>query len=83
MSSKGQIVIPKEIRKNFKKNELLVFLEQNGQIILKKSEEIYEKFEEDFENAQKYTKLVQDYEKGNLKINKMQDKDFLEEIEKW
>ena len=36
MSSKGQIVIPSEMRKNFSRNERFILIQNKDQIILKK-----------------------------------------------
>ena len=59
MSSREQIVIPKNMRKNFKWNEEIILLEIDGEIILKNKKEISEKlsneinFKKGFEEAYK------------------------------
>jgi AbrB family looped-hinge helix DNA binding protein len=66
MSSKGQVVIPNSIRKNFKIGENIVFVEKNGEILLKNMNDFSKKFQEDFSRAKKYTSMIEAYERGEL-----------------
>jgi len=55
MSSRGQVVIPLEMRKDLKEGVKLVVMRNKGQIILKKAEDFAENIEEDW-NLQKEQK---------------------------
>ncbi|PIU61344.1 AbrB family transcriptional regulator [archaeon CG07_land_8_20_14_0_80_38_8] len=81
MSSKGQVVIPSEMRKGIKEGDKLLIIRNNGQLIMKKTSDLDENLKEDIEFAKETEKAWQEYEKGNFK--KMSAKDFLEELEKW
>ena len=66
ISSKGQVVIPNSVRKNFQKGEKVVFIEKNGELIMKNMKDFSKKFQEDFLRAQKYTKMIEAYDRGEL-----------------
>ena len=83
MSSRGQIVIPSEMRKNIKIGEKLVILENNGQFIIKKVSEIKDNFEEDLKFARKTNEVIDRFEAGKGKFNRMKEKEFLDELETW
>ena len=53
MSSKGQVVIPKNMRKSFKEGEDIIFIEEGGKIILKNKDSLSKTFKEDLEFAKK------------------------------
>jgi len=78
MSSKGQIVIPKEMRKDIKEGDRFVIMKRNKQIILQKADE---NIIEDIEFARRTEKAWQDYEKGNFRS--MSKEEFLQELKKW
>ena len=40
MSSKGQVVIPAEMRKSFQEGEKLIIIKNNGRIIMKKASDL-------------------------------------------
>jgi AbrB family looped-hinge helix DNA binding protein len=81
MSSKGQIVIPKDMRKGFKEGEKLILIKNKGRILMKKADNIDENFQEDIEFAQRTEAALQRIEKG--KGIRMSMDDFLEDMEKW
>jgi AbrB family looped-hinge helix DNA binding protein len=81
LSSKGQIVIPLEMRNNFNEGEKLVIIKNEEQLILKKASDFNKKFEEDLIFAKRTEDALKKYEKGLYK--EMNDKSFTNEIEKW
>ncbi|MBT3985546.1 AbrB/MazE/SpoVT family DNA-binding domain-containing protein [archaeon] len=83
MSSKGQIVIPVEMREGIKEGEKLVIIRNNNQIIIEKVDQIRKSLEKDIARAKKVDKLVQNYETGKGKWVEMEFDDFVEEMKKW
>ncbi|MEK6860445.1 MAG: AbrB/MazE/SpoVT family DNA-binding domain-containing protein [Nanoarchaeota archaeon] len=81
MSSKGQIVIPIELRKGIKEGETLMVIKNDNQLILKKATELDKKMKEDLEFAKRTEEAWKRYEKGEFKSLKAED--FLKELEKW
>lgn len=73
MNSKGQIVIPAEIRCDIKEGEKFVVIRNDSQIILKKIKDL--KF------AKRTDEAFERYKKGKFK--KMDFDDFIAEINKW
>jgi len=64
MSSKGQIVIPSEMREDIKEGEELLILKDENRIILKKVDKISEEMREDLEFAKRTEEAWQQIEKG-------------------
>lgn len=81
MSSKGQIVIPQEMRGDMKVGEKIVIMKSRGNLVLKREKEFSKKLEEDLEFARRTEKAYKSYERGEFKS--MDADDFLKEIEKW
>ena len=81
MSSKGQVVIPQEMRKGIKEGEKIVLIKNKDQIIMKKASKMDKNFEEDLEFARRTEEAYKRYEKGEFK--EMDFDDFLKEAEKW
>ena len=81
MSSKGQVVIPLEMRKGIKEGEKLVIIKNGEQIIMKKASSMDKNLEEDLEFARRTEEAYKKYEKGEF-ISLPADK-FLEELKKW
>ena len=81
MSSKGQVVIPLEMRKGIKKGDKLVIIKRGQQIIMKKASDMDKNLEEDLEFARRTEEAYKKYEKGEF-ISLPADK-FLEELKKW
>lgn len=81
ISSKGQIVIPSEMRADFKEGEKLLIIKDDDRIILKKAEKVSEQMREDLEFAKRTEEAYKRHERGEFK--KMSVDKFLEELEKW
>ena len=81
MSSKGQIVIPQEMREDIKEGEKLVIIKSGKQIIMKKATDMDKNLEEDLEFARRAEEALKKYEKGKF-ISLPKDK-FLRELKKW
>lgn len=81
MSSKGQVVIPAEMRKNISEGEKLIIIQSNDQLIMKKASKIDVSVADDLEFAKRTEAAWKRYEKGEFKTKKSED--FLKELEKW
>ena len=81
MSSKGQIVIPSEMRGEFKEGEQFVVIKNGKQLILKTAKDFDKNLEEDLIFAKRTEEAWKRYEKGELK--EMDFDDFLKEVKKW
>lgn len=81
MSSKGQIVIPSELRENMKEGEQLIIIKNDHQLILKKASEMNKNLKEDIEFAKRTEAAWKEYEKGKFK--RMSFDEFLAEAKKW
>jgi len=81
MSSKGQVVIPAEMRTDIDEGEKLLIIQNDKQIIMKKASELDKNVAEDIEFAKKTEEAWKRYEKGEFKS--MDAKDFLKTLEKW
>jgi AbrB family looped-hinge helix DNA binding protein len=81
MSSKGQIVIPADMREGINEGEKLVIIRNKNQIILKKEKDFSDKLEEDLEFAKRTEEAWKSYERGEF--ISMDSTDFLKELEKW
>lgn len=81
ISSKGQVVIPQDIREkmNLEEGETLSVSMQNNLIVLKKMENNLEK--EDLETLAEIKEAWKEIAEG--KFRKMKSEDFLKEIETW
>ena len=81
ISSKGQVVIPLEMRKNLKEGDKLVVIKNKDQIILKKADSFDKNLEEDLEFARRTEEAWKKYERGEFK--EMEFDKFIEEMKKW
>ena len=81
MSSKGQVVIPSELREGFKEGEKILVIKSGGKLILKKARDMDEKLKDDLIFAKRTEEAWKRYEKGEFKT--MSADDFLKELEKW
>jgi len=81
MSSKGQVVIPAEMRKDIKEGEKLIIIKNNKQIIMKKASKLDENLKEDLEFARRTEEAYKRIEAGEG-IRMDFDK-FIEEMKKW
>jgi AbrB family looped-hinge helix DNA binding protein len=81
ISSKGQIVIPSHLRKNFIQGEELLIIKNKDQMILHRLKDMDKKFKEDLAFAKDTEKMLQKYKRGEFKHKSA--KEFLKELEKW
>ena len=81
MSSKGQIVIPSELRKNIKEGETLMIIKNDNQLIIKKATELDKKMKEDLEFAKRTEEAWKRYERGEF--IEMEFDEFIEKLKKW
>lgn len=64
MSSKGQVVIPLEMREDIKEGEKLVVIRNKDQIILKKAKKFDKNIEEDLEFAKRTEEAWKEIDEG-------------------
>lgn len=81
MSSKGQIVIPSEMREGFKEGEKFVVIKSGKQLILKSEKDFDENLKDDLIFAKRTEEAWKKYEKGEFK--EMDFDEFLKESKKW
>ncbi|MDP4039735.1 MAG: AbrB/MazE/SpoVT family DNA-binding domain-containing protein [Candidatus Pacearchaeota archaeon] len=81
MSSKGQVVIPQALRKDFKEGDKIVVIRNNDQIILKKADKFDKNIEEDLEFAKRTEEAYKRVDSGEY-ISVDSDNLF-EEMKKW
>ena len=81
ISSKGQVVIPQEMRDKLKEGDKLVVIKNDGQIILKKMEDFNKNLQEDLEFAKRTEEAWKRYDRGEFIA--MDAENFLTEIKKW
>ena len=81
MSSKGQIVIPQEMREDLKAGEKIVIIKSHGNLLLKREKEFSKKLEEDLICAKRAEAAYKKYEKGEF--ISMEYDEFLEQVKKW
>jgi AbrB family looped-hinge helix DNA binding protein len=80
ISSKGQIVIPKDLRKNFKKDSKVIIIKRKDSMILKNVEDLDVNFEEDLLFAMRTEEALKRCERSSKLMEKDQ---FFEELDKW
>jgi len=80
MSSKGQIVIPAEMRADIKKGEQIVIIKAGDQIIMEKASKFDEKLKEDLIFAKRTEEAYKKYERGEFK--EMDFDKFIAELKK-
>jgi len=81
MSSKGQVVIPIEMRKNIREGDKLLLIQNDDQLIMKKATKLDENLKEDLEFARRTEEAWKRYEKGEF--IEMDFDNFLKEVKKW
>ncbi len=81
MSSKGQVVIPVEMRDNLHEGDKILVIQNKDQLIMKKATELDKTLQEDLEFAKRTEEAWKSYEKGEFKS--MDSKDFLNKLEEW
>ncbi len=78
LSSKGQLVIPSELRNGFNEGDKLLIIRNGDKIMIERASEIDEKLNEDLEFAKRTEEAWKDISGGKFK--KMSTDDFLKEI---
>ncbi len=81
ISSKGQIVIPSNMRGDFKEGEELLIIKDGDRIVLKKTTIVSEQMREDLEFAKRIDEALKRIESGEG--TRMNFDDFLNEMKKW
>ena len=81
MSSKGQVVIPIEMRKGIKEGEKLIVIKNEKQIIIKKASDMDKNLEEDLIFAKRTEEAMKRYDKGEFK--EMNFDEFIKKAKKW
>lgn len=81
ISSKGQIVIPSEMRKDMHEGEKLIVIKNGTQLIVKKVKDLDKNLKEDLLFAKKTEKALKRYEKGLFE--EKDAKEFLKELQRW
>ena len=81
MSSKGQVVIPREMREDIKEGEKLIVIKNKHQLILKKASKMDEQFEEDLEFARRTEAAMKRIEAGEY--ISVDSENLFEEMMKW
>ena len=75
MSSKGQVVIPLEMRGNIKEGDKLVIIQDKDRLIMKKATKLSENLKEDLEFARRTEEAWKRHDKGAFK--RMDFEDFI------
>lgn len=81
MSSKGQIVIPQEMRHRIKEGEKLVLIKNDKQIIVKKASDFDTNLKDDLEFARRTEEAFKRYERREF--IEMDFDEFLKSAKKW
>lgn len=81
MSTKGQIVIPQEMRDCFPAGEKILLMRDDKKVIIKPVSELSEQLKEDLEFARRTEEAYRRHEKGDLIT--MNWDDFVKEFRKW
>jgi len=81
MSSKGQVVIPSEMRNSLHEGEKLIIIQNDDQFIMKKISKLSKNLEEDLIFAKRTEEAFKMYEKGEF--IEMDFDDFLKDVKKW
>ena len=80
MSSKGQVVIPSEMRTDIKTGDKLVIIKNKDQLLMKKASSLSKNLADDLEFAKRTEKALRQYERGEFKS--MPVDEFLKKLEK-
>ena len=81
MSSKGQIVIPAEMREDIKEGEKLLIIRDKTHILLRKASEMDKQLKEDLEFARRTDAAFNRIKAG--KGTRMEFDEFIKEMKKW
>ena len=81
MSSKGQVVIPEELREDIAEGEKMIIIKNNDQLIMKRAKDFDKNVQEDLIFAKRTEEAFKRYEKGEF--IEMDFDEFLKEVKKW
>ena len=81
ISSKGQIVIPANMRKDIKEGDKFLIIKDKSSFLLKRADDLDEKFKDDLEFARRTEEAWERHDKGEFK--RMEFEDFIKEMKKW
>jgi AbrB family looped-hinge helix DNA binding protein len=81
MSTKGQIVIPADMREGINVGDKLVLIRKGDSIVLKKANKLEKQLAEDLEVAKRVEAAWASYDRGEFK--EMSFEEFRKEIKKW
>jgi len=81
MSSKGQVVIPSELREEIHEGEKLIVIKDGNRLIIKKVEDLDNNLKEDLIFAKRTEEAWRKYERGEFTSSNKED--FLKELKKW
>jgi len=81
MSSKGQIVIPVNMRGDFKEGDDLILIKDDERIVIKKASKLTEKMKEDLEFARRTEEAYKRIEAGDF--ISVDSENLFEEMSKW
>ena len=80
ISSKGQIVIPAEMRDDLHEGDKVIIIKNDHQFIMKKASKLNKNLAEDLEFAKRTEAAWKKYEKGGFKS--VPAEEFLKELER-
>jgi len=81
MSSKGQVVIPSDMREDIQEGDRLIVIRNKDQIIMKQANRLDRNFKEDMEFAKKTEEAWKRIKAG--KGIKMDFDSFIDDMKKW
>lgn len=81
MSSKGQVVIPADMRNGIREGDKIVIIKNNHQLIMKKATNLEKNLAEDLEFAKRTEEAFKRIEAG--KGIRMDFDGFIKEMKKW
>ncbi|KAA0002030.1 MAG: AbrB/MazE/SpoVT family DNA-binding domain-containing protein [Thermoplasmata archaeon] len=81
MSSKGQIVIPSKMRKDFKVGEKFIIIKDKNRLILRRASDLDRNFLEDLEFARRTEEAFKRYKEGKFK--EVSGDKFIDMLETW
>lgn len=80
MSSKGQIVIPREMRSGIKQGDKMIVVRRGNEITLKKATK---KLLDDMEFERRTRESIERYEKNPESFKTMEAEEFLKKLRAW
>ncbi len=81
MSSKGQVVIPQDLRKGFNEGDKIVVIRNDDQIILKRADKMDKQLKEDILAAKRAAEAWKEIEEGKYKSYTSEE--FLKKLRTW